>query len=117
MRISDWSSDVCSSDLLVAAIAQHQGLTTTYEDIDAAVILHHRIDPDHAGQLLEQAIAFVEQIRRRLVARRTCRRDLNLRIERCDRATQRVELADTVADPPVPIGKIDRASGRERVCR
>src|SRR3546814_13627737 len=32
MRISDWSSDVCSSDLLQAAIAEGQAAATTNDD-------------------------------------------------------------------------------------
>src|SRR3546814_6381704 len=41
MRISDWSSDVCSSDLLVCGAANNQLAT-----------------PDVAGQLLDRGIAY-----------------------------------------------------------
>src|SRR3546814_9102120 len=45
MRISDWSSDVCSSDLLFEAVAaEHPDVTTDYMHIDAAMI-HMTTDP------------------------------------------------------------------------
>src|SRR3546814_13515279 len=51
MRISDWSSDVCSSDLLLrqlSALARHQPLLMIYEDV-------HWIDPS-SRELLERVV-------------------------------------------------------------
>src|SRR3546814_12856012 len=35
MRISDWSADVCSSDLTVSPLPSHHGLSTEYVDTKA----------------------------------------------------------------------------------
>src|SRR3546814_12181072 len=37
MRISDWSSDVCSSDLAVLLVAMRAGIGQSHEDHEAAV--------------------------------------------------------------------------------
>src|SRR3546814_9555650 len=51
MRISDWSSDVCSSDLLDA-------------DLDACVDREHRRSVDLPGRLVEDRIIREDHIRR-----------------------------------------------------
>src|SRR3546814_1599582 len=59
MRISDWSSDVCSSDLLGAAEPGHRGRRA---DHDVAV---GRLDVDARGAELEQcALGRRDQFRR-----------------------------------------------------
>src|SRR3546814_1986861 len=51
MRISDWSSDVCSSDLVVDLVADGVDLGVALHDLagEVAVALDHRLDG--AGQL------------------------------------------------------------------
>src|SRR3546814_1032828 len=47
MRISDWRSDVCSSDLIVRADDDLGGAVVHVEDGPAAIALHHQmIDGD-----------------------------------------------------------------------
>src|SRR3546814_2435624 len=51
MRISDWSSDVCSSDLVEFRKFQHVTSTGADEVLTLAVL--HRLDGAFGGQLLE----------------------------------------------------------------
>src|SRR3546814_7449079 len=44
MRISDWSSDVCSSDLLGSPIEQRAALLADWENAPAARLAHPRED-------------------------------------------------------------------------
>src|SRR3546814_15353346 len=48
MRISDWSSDVCSSDLLIHAVDQRP------VEIEEEGIAYHRAGPRHAIPLLRR---------------------------------------------------------------
>src|SRR3546814_1658983 len=58
MRISDWSSDVCSSDLKYLAVHRHPGLRQTgcTLDIGQAVIFWQKVDvfllPQHCDQII-----------------------------------------------------------------
>src|SRR3546814_5997238 len=56
MRISDWSSDVCSSDLL----AQVRAPTLRERGIDD--VLFHRTDGDRAEAGFQRAIAFAQAV-------------------------------------------------------
>src|SRR3546814_6920683 len=93
MRISDWSSDVCSSDLLAITIGRHRQQEFLMK-----------------GQLLEAVIAQAV-------------RDIgNVRLAFLARAAQRAGLAQVGiplldGDVGMPEDEIGRASGRERVCQ
>src|SRR3546814_14394327 len=92
MRISDWSSDVCSSDLAPAALGFRLA-------IEVAGVLHRpRLDVGDAG------VALVAQ-RGRLKLDPDVRRLLH------DDALLPQRLLEGVED------EIGRASGRERVCQ
>src|SRR3546814_20004647 len=62
MRISDWSSDVCSSDLMLRGLAAileaHHQVLLLDEAIEAAVSLSHRYIP--ARQLPDKAVALLD---------------------------------------------------------
>src|SRR3546814_6207757 len=59
MRISDWSSDVCSSDLIVALIAVRLGFTWAYHDPLFAVI-EATLATICVGTLVRAAPSFME---------------------------------------------------------
>src|SRR3546814_15331142 len=90
MRISDWSSDVCSSDLAVA-----------HPDLEDALDVHL----GHVG--LGQAVLRPEQLLEDRVVE-------GLGAQQADVEDDR--LAD-LADLAAPHGQIGRASCRERVCQ
>src|SRR3546814_20878058 len=103
MRISDWSSDVCSSDLLRAEVGQER-LTS----IDRALIR------DADANVLASANgrgAFDQAIRMGRLKT----------LERLGLATQvgasHWRLAPDLADTLRRMGEIGRASCRERVCQ
>src|SRR3546814_15634672 len=55
MRISDWSSDVCASDLLQTARAGEMGVRVSDEEIDNAIsniAAQNRLTPDQLRQQL-----------------------------------------------------------------
>src|SRR3546814_19365790 len=52
MRISDWSSDVCSSDLPGHRVLQH----ATFEEVAAVALLGARVFRAHAGFDVERVV-------------------------------------------------------------
>src|SRR3546814_10177041 len=59
MRISDWSSDVCSSDLAVAYAGRILAFSATAQDVDAALDrLKALIDGDFAERREQRSDAF-----------------------------------------------------------
>src|SRR3546814_4145700 len=58
MRISDWSSDVCSSDLLETSLHFFRGARSQYEEAFAALAARgiHRIALVGSGELAEIAL-------------------------------------------------------------
>src|SRR3546814_12790926 len=59
MRISDWSSDVCSSDLALSLRLALQGCVIVH-DIDAAVTGHYPLHEIRHGAFVRQVEAFTE---------------------------------------------------------
>src|SRR3546814_10298634 len=95
MRISDWSSDVCSSDLPVAAVRQIVGISDA--EIDESVV--------HVGVVI--GIIVVELVPDKLEGVRS-------RAERVQRPRHSA-LGDEAAYQRAE--KIGRASCRGRVCQ
>src|SRR3546814_14236300 len=113
MRISDWSSDVCSSDLSLAVLeAQGSVLTNKY----AEGYPHRRY---YGG------CEFVDVVEELAIARARQLFDcefVNVQPHSGAQANQRVLLAllqpgDTVLGMALSAGEIGRASCRERVCQ
>src|SRR3546814_11076984 len=67
MRISDWSSDVCSSDLEVAARPIEQDMVGHADRVGGAVARQavHRLARDLAGKLLVQRLRLLGRQPRR----------------------------------------------------
>src|SRR3546814_17493973 len=113
MRISDWSSDVCSSDLSLAMTEVGVGSIRQRQDM-MRLLEVRRVD--HLAGDLEHADAGVggERIDDRLRARDLFGRRREGRIDRADlRGVDRHHAGKAVA--PRAGGKIGRASCRERV--
>src|SRR3546814_6255392 len=89
MRISDWSSDVCSSDLtlalLLAAIAQDQRPGLAIGDPMRADGCARR------EQFLDHDIAFERVAIAAAVARRTCHPDITRRAEKSEEHTSELQ--------------------------
>src|SRR3546814_2073539 len=105
MRISDWSSDVCSSDLLgrnglVAAAEQDHGIHRLRRD-HLLNVHRHEIAIEHAGRI-EEGLA--ERDRRKLDRQPAGRDDAALR------------RLDQFREMPMAV-EIGRASCRERECQ
>src|SRR3546814_9380942 len=83
MRISDWSSDVCSSDLVVQP------------DVDRAVGPDLRVDLHQPGQLLKQPVAVVLKPR---VLRGAVGRAAQAGIEAGKRTADLVDPRDRLVD-------------------
>src|SRR3546814_21074923 len=97
MRISDWSSDVCSSDLRLAALGDLVGIAARGDGV--------------GGVAVEPAVAVARPLREAAV-----RGD-----ERCAGFQARADFgggADAfLASEEMERQKLGRASGRERVCK
>src|SRR3546814_12807237 len=96
MRISDWSSDVCSSDLLVEHLV---------ETVEQALVLHI----DGAGEVIELLGAAVDH----LAVERLQQHQMLFQAGGDARRAQLVEKAEKHGCWPT----IGRASCRERVCQ
>src|SRR3546814_7938374 len=65
MRISDWSSDVCSSDLGLVALTHHRiravwfSIGTIYVTLPALALLAIRANPQYGEEMLFWTIAMV----------------------------------------------------------
>src|SRR3546814_18346519 len=103
MRISDWRSDVCSSDLIVRADDDLGGAVVHVEDGPAAIALHHQMIDGDDERL---ARAFYRHDRKMIGVADPP--DLD-RIE-----ADEPRRADARPQAEVEIG---RASCRERVCQ
>src|SRR3546814_3721470 len=108
MRISDWSSDVCSSDLLLVLLRSHLKLMFLFRKLGAAL-------NEESGVLA--AIQLAED---RLVHAR--KRSVDLRRNRALRLIPKAPLLGTKeGDAVIPMQRVDqgheigRASCRERV--
>src|SRR3546814_16575121 len=97
MRISDWSSDVCSSDLLIFGRRKgHAELSVNLNCIQEAAAMTNISD------WVKNEVAPIDRL-------------LHLKLKLQNDALPFVESSDTVLiDPPTEIG---RASCRERVCQ
>src|SRR3546814_15533724 len=99
MRISDWSSDVCSSDLPVTA---------------GEVLLHHRQRLLAALQAARQLARAPRRIHRRPAADEACDRDVGfMAVLLEEHPSQRLRTLPRVAGE---VRKIGRASCRESAC-
>src|SRR3546814_14883978 len=105
MRISDWSSDVCSSDLLIESIEPYAQL----------------LDQAHGGDHYAKALAIqaekVHDSSKTPSARLLqALRDQNLRLH--DYSLKRItEPPDALPATPLAPANIGRPSCRERVCQ
>src|SRR3546814_2225654 len=94
MRISDWSSDVCSSDLL-----QDSGSVWKF---GLWALAHHASILDMKGQLAAQAIA----------RRHTAMAKQNRLASLTSRGCSRVRLVPGLAAPPQPYRSEERRVGK-----
>src|SRR3546814_7237396 len=68
MRISDWISDVCSSDLAGNALRRHRNIRQTHARMDGEIIdalfglLDQRIAEDVPGQILGNAADLLQRL-------------------------------------------------------
>src|SRR3546814_5864520 len=101
MRISDWSSDVCSSDLLGGC-----------RDVEVAVRVDHQLDvrADGRPDLRHQVLGILSALRRNLAVYVAAVVLAHLRPER-------VQLQRLVAELYLPLRKTGRVSCRVRVGR
>src|SRR3546814_15103591 len=66
MRISDWSSDVCSSDLRLVAVGQHELESALQRrPLDGVEARRERIEKDRCGNRADEAAALPVARRRR----------------------------------------------------
>src|SRR3546814_5035602 len=76
MRISDWSSDVCSSDLLRAHLVERRELHRTgvldFDDVPTELRLHRQCGQAFAGIGQRRAGGLGEQIGRASCRERVC---------------------------------------------
>src|SRR3546814_13986338 len=108
MRISDWSSDVCSSDLAQRPQVVDEGrdvLVPLQRADEEAVGLGLRHEPDADSGHDAEAGLHEESVQRRADA-----------IGKEVAAARHVEVAEAGA-PNAAVGQTGRASGRERVCQ
>src|SRR3546814_20015127 len=107
MRISDWSSDVCSSDLLWQLLKlrlPQEGVTRVYEMVDrplvSAVAKMERtgikVDREHLSRLSAEFASEIEALEQEIYAE--------------------AGMPFTIGSPK-QLGEIGRASCRERVCQ
>src|SRR3546814_20844679 len=76
MRISDWSSDVCSSDLLLKLRLPQEGVTRVYEMVDrplvSAVAKMERtgikVDREHLSRLSAEFASEIEALEQEIYA-------------------------------------------------
>src|SRR3546814_21093999 len=130
MRISDWSSDVCSSDLrweeLLDKLVDYLGL------ISGVIIVS---DPRHERRVTPFQSRFIREDARDMLQRFLAREDAD--DAPAYRAIQNLPLNRLYAEPEIfgcegwenlpasafrdfqrnVFGKLGRASGRERVCK
>src|SRR3546814_16097580 len=109
MRISDWSSDVCSSDLLARATCYHGAYPHFLNGATGATIPFGR--KDDGGDLVETSLLFQGL----LCARQYFDRDTPAEIAARNVITWLWH--DVEWDWSTPGGQIGRASCRERVCQ
>src|SRR3546814_2049285 len=93
MRISDWSSDVCSSDLEVERDQRRFQLVGAWKVEDEARIFRHRGDRLHSRELLRARLRLLRGRRARAVA---CDIILQLRALRILRRLRRRKLRDAL---------------------
>src|SRR3546814_20471445 len=111
MRISDWSSDVCSSDLVAGErVDTKPGNAMLLGQMPVGTICHNvEMKPGKGGQIARSAGTYVQLVGR----------DRSLVIVRLNSGEQRYLRADcmgTVGAVSNP-DKIGRAACRERVCQ
>src|SRR3546814_6093096 len=113
MRISDWSSDVCSSDLAEQRIGGHPGRSHNAQTFEFGALVariqrRRELQPATKLKLVnERCVAGLVRRGRKIVA------EIRRHLRRC---------ADEVGDPAVEqraarLEKIGSASCRERVCQ
>src|SRR3546814_13943568 len=101
MRISDWSSDVCSSDLREVGPAQLEGLAVARHGVIAALL------GERDASLDQQQLDLLGKVRLQ-------GRQLGFRFIQALELGQVANLPETGARA---VREIGRASCRERVCR
>src|SRR3546814_19393040 len=107
MRISDWSSDVCSSDLRLAAGMGHRAVMGIADGLG--------VFPQRARLVFGLAWLPLLLARRHLPGRNIDAEDALDRIDGDDVAI--LDQTDRAADRRLGPDKIGRASCRERVCQ
>src|SRR3546814_18042436 len=110
MRISDWSSDVCSSDLSVACSPLAQGSANRW-----ALLASTALDPGRSARHCW------------LMAEETDFSSLSFEdaLKRLEAIVQQLESGDVPLDQSIPLyaagdllrQQIGKAAGRERVCK
>src|SRR3546814_12548457 len=105
MRISDWSSDVCSSDLILGAQAE-----LIFSGIDRGIL---RPDPQEGEFLVDNALATVE----RGCADRPPFLRLAFILQMAIADRHAAPIPQREIEPGINRPEIGRASCRERVCQ
>src|SRR3546814_14418157 len=115
MRISDWSSDVCSSDLIDIGPGERAGKGRVRRQAEASARLRRQLDLLDRPRLPLGGLA-ADVLRReaveQAVVRRMHRDKLALQIRRWFADLDPV----AVEAPPQIVDKIGKESGRERGC-
>src|SRR3546814_10165742 len=107
MRISDWSSDVCSSDLL-EQVRRDFVANVSHELRTPLTVIHGYLDMLEPDDNPEWA-PIVEEMRTQTSRMAQIVEDLLM--------LSRLEAQSRPSDESVNMGKIGRASWRERVCQ
>src|SRR3546814_3691537 len=97
MRISDWSSDVCSSDLLVVAWGVSDTLMPAYSSAgDVQRVTKEITDPDTGMHVLAQSEPELQQLIAALERARTLQTALHQRHQQIGRASCRERVCQYV---------------------
>src|SRR3546814_1530012 len=117
MRISDWSSDVCSSDLDRLDAVAHENGGAAEAGRTGADVRDFLLGPAHLGHVRTPAL--LERFVGDVLFNATDRYRAEAVIERARTFTQPILRTDTTADIRQRVGlmQIGRASCRERVCQ
>src|SRR3546814_14709105 len=115
MRISDWSSDVCSSDLLtgIAGLQPHE-IVFLLDEAEKWVDWNRRhAKSQHPLDGLTQINAFFENSTRTLLSFEIAGKRLGADVVNMRAAQSSVKKGEKLIDP----AKIGRAAWRERECK
>src|SRR3546814_17500534 len=111
MRISDWSSDVCSSDLFAVALVEGEDLVVLPHHIEMAVGQRRRAAQRAAGALLPQDGACVRVDRRDIA---DAGAGIEFSVDEAEAAAEQGAAADRGGERGLP-RSAERREGKECV--